>query len=378
MNNLDKFRYSFDDPSQLNISLKKDPYEKATNQKSDNINQLLSTSVRVTKEIFPNINSAIDNVFKRLKIENNLNFFVTANHFQTQASCSAMPLGDSAEIILTSKLIELLNGEELESVIAHEVAHFYYQHALYPQPNSSMNRVETLNLLNFSRAAEISADRIGFIGCGSLESSLRAMLKITSGLSDKHLKFNFSNYLDQLRELKEIKGDKNLMYSTHPNFLNRMQALIWFSMSNEYNQDLNSNKKGSFDLKTVDQKIDESIKKVIGDEVDYSNKDVVSRALMWGSIEIFLSDKKFSKKEQELFKKNFGEKRTQSMLSFMKMANPKSIQAKIDDTFQEASKLLKKDKENIVNELSKLIKVADSDQNILKNTIKKLKTSIKL
>jgi hypothetical protein len=377
MNNLDKFRYSFDDPSQLNISLKKDPYEKATIQKSDNINQLLSTSVRVTKEIFPNINSAIENVFKRLKIENNLNFFVTANHFQTQASCSAMPLGDSAEIILTSKLIELLNGEELESVIAHEVAHFYYQHALYPQPNSSMNRVETLNLLNFSRAAEISADRIGFIGCGSLESSLRAMLKITSGLSDKHLKFNFSNYLDQLRELKEIKGDKNLMYSTHPNFLNRMQALIWFSMSNEYNQDLNSNKKGSFDLKTVDQKIDESIKKVIGDEVDYSNKDVVSRALMWGSIEIFLSDKKFSKKEQELFKKNFGEKRAQSMLSFMKMANPKSIQAKIDDTFKEASTLLKKDKENIVNELSKLIKVADGDLDILKNTIKKLKTSIK-
>jgi len=378
MNNLDKFRYSFDDPSQLNISLKKDPYEKATNQKSDNINQLLSTSVRVTKEIFPNINSAIENVFKRLKIENNLNFFVTANHFQTQASCSAMPLGDSAEIILTSKLIELLNGEELESVIAHEVAHFYYQHALYPQPNSSMNRVETLNLLNFSRAAEISADRIGFIGCGSLESSLRAMLKITSGLSDKHLKFNFSNYLDQLRELKEIKGDKNLMYSTHPNFLNRMQALIWFSMSNEYNQDLNSNKKGSLDLKTVDQKIDESIKKVIGDEVDYSNKDVVSRTLMWGSIEIFLSDKKFSKKEQELFKKNFGDKRTQSMLSFMKMANPKSIQAKIDNTFKEASTLLKKDKENIVNELSKLIKVADGDQNILKNTIKKLKTNIKL
>ena len=378
MNNLDKFRYSFDDPSQLNISLKKDPYEKATNQKSDNINQLLSTSVRVTREIFPNINSAIENVFKRLKIENNLNFFVTANHFQTQASCSAMPLGDSAEIILTSKLIELLNGEELESVIAHEVAHFYYQHALYPQPNSSMNRVETLNLLNFSRAAEISADRIGFIGCGSLESSLRAMLKITSGLSDKHLKFNFSNYLDQLRELKEIKGDKNLMYSTHPNFLNRMQALIWFSMSNEYNQDLNSNKKGSFDLKTVDQKIDESIKKVIGDEVDYSNKDVVSRALMWGSIEIFLSDKKFSKKEQELFKKNFGEKRAQSMLSFMKMANPKSIQAKIDDTFKEASTLLKKDKENIINELSKLVKVADGDQNILKDTIKKLETNIKL
>ena len=97
---------------------------------------------------------------------------------------------------------------------------------------------------------------------------------------------------------------------------------------------------------------------------------------MWGSIDIFLSDKKFSKKEQELFKKNFGDKRTQSMMSFMKMANPKSIQVKIDNTFKEASKLLKKDKENIINELSKLIKVADGDQKGLKEKINKLKIKL--
>ena len=38
MNNLDKFRYSYDDPSQLNISLKKDPYEKVNDFKSNNLN----------------------------------------------------------------------------------------------------------------------------------------------------------------------------------------------------------------------------------------------------------------------------------------------------------------------------------------------------
>ena len=378
MNNLDKFRYSFDDPSQLNITLKNDPYEKVNQLKSNNLNQLLSTSVKVSKEIFPDINNAIENVFKRLDIENNLNFFVTANHIQTQATCSAMPLGDSAEIILTSKLVELLNGEELESVIAHEIAHFYYQHALYPQASSSTTRVEALNLLNFSRAAEISADRIGFIGCGSLEASLRAMLKITSGLSDKYLKFNFSSYLDQLRELKEIKGDKNLLYSTHPNFLNRMQALIWFSMSNEYNESFDTGRKGIFDLKEADEKINESIKKVIGDEVDYSNKEVVSRTLMWGSIDIFLSDKKFSKKEQELFKKNFGEKRTLSLLSFIKISNAKSIQVKIDSTYKEASKLLKKDKEKIIQELSKLLKVADGDEENLKNSLNQIEAKIEI
>ena len=378
MNVLDKFRYSKDDPSQLNISLKKNPYEKVGNNNSSNLNQLLSTSVKVSKEIFPNIYLAIENVFNRLKIKNNLNFFVTANHLQTQATCSAMPMGDSAEIILTSKLVELLNEEELESIIAHEVAHFYYQHALYPQASSTKNRLEYLNLLNFSRAAEISADRIGFIGCGNLETSLRAMLKITSGLSEKHLKFNFSSYLDQLRELKETKGDQNLMYSTHPNFLNRMQALIWFSMSNEYNDHFNTGKKGTFDLKTIDDKIYESIKKVIGDEVEHSNKEIVSRSLMWGSIEIFLSDKMFSKKEQEIFKKNFGDKSTESIISLIKTSNPKSIQEKINNTFKEASKLLKKDKEKIVNELSKLLKVADGDQKILKSEISKIETKLKI
>ena len=378
MNILDKFRYSKDDPSQLNITLKKDPYEKINNSNSNNLNQLLSTSVKVSKEIFPNINSAIEKVFERLNIKNNLSFFVTANHFQTQATCSAMPLGDSAEIILTSKLIELLNNEELQSIIAHEVAHFYYQHALYPQANSSKNRTENLNLLNFSRAAEISADRIGFIGCGSLEGSLRAMLKITSGLDEKHLKFNFSSYLNQLRELKEIKGDKNLMYSTHPNFLNRMQALIWFSMSNEYNEHFNTGKKGTFDLKTVDNKIYESIKKVIGDEVDYSNKEVISKALMWGSIDVFLSDKKFSKKEQEIFKKNFGNKSTESIISLIKISNPKSIQEKINNTFNDASKLLNKDKKKIVDELTKLLKVVDGDKKNAENVIKKIKTNLKI
>jgi hypothetical protein len=99
---------------------------------------------------------------------------------------------------------------------------------------------------------------------------------------------------------------------------------------------------------------------------------------MWGSIDVFLSDKKFSKKEQEIFKKNFGDKSTESIISLIKTSNPKLIQEKINNTFKEASKLLKKDKEKIVNELSKLLKVADGDQKILKNTISKIETKLKI
>ena len=378
MNILDKFRYSKDNPAQLNIVLKDNPYQKRIESNKENLSKLLSTSVKVSKEIFPNIATAIDNVFDRLKIQNNFSFFVTANHLQTQAMCSAMPLSDTAEIILTSKLVELLDDKELESVIAHEVAHFYYQHALYPEASKSKNRVEFLNLLNFSRAAEISADRVGFLGCDSLEHSLRAMLKLTSGLSEKHLKFNFSIYLDQLRELKEAKGDKNQLYSTHPNFLNRMQALIWFSMSNEYNEEFKTGKKRVYDLEKIDKKIDESIKRGTGNEVTISNKEVFSRSLMWGALSIFIADKKFTKKEQEIFQKNFGEKSTVSMMSLIKISNPQLIENKIQNAFDDASKLLLDDKKRLYAELEKLLKVAQGDKEQLNAAMNKIKGYLKI
>ena len=76
MNILDKFRYSKDNPAQLNIVLKDNPYQKSVESNKENLAKLLSTSVKVSKEIFPNIAAAIDNVFKRLKIQNNFSFFL--------------------------------------------------------------------------------------------------------------------------------------------------------------------------------------------------------------------------------------------------------------------------------------------------------------
>ena len=333
MNFLDQFRYSFDNLSELSIP-KIQTAETKASYNNPQLKSLLSTSVKVTPEIFPKVAEAIDKVFERLKLKNNFNFFITANHLQTQALCAMMPQSSSAEIIITSKMIDLLNSEELQNVIGHEVSHFYYQHNLYPNPNQARTKTEFLNLLHLSRSAEISADRAGFLGSGNLEYSLRSMLKITSGLGDQHLQFNFSAYLDQLRELAEVKGDQSQLYATHPTFLNRMQALIWFSMSNEYHQFFETNKKGVYELKTVDQKIDESIKKVTGNELDISNKEIVDQALLWGALWIYLGDKKFSKQEQEKFSKRFGNKTTVSILGLLNISNMPIIEKKSNDSLR--------------------------------------------
>ena len=371
MNFLDQFRYTFDNLSELSIA-KSQNTETKTGYNNPQLKSLLSTSVKVTPEIFPKVAKAIDQVFERLKLKNNFNFFITADHLQTQALCAMMPQSSNAEIIITSKMIDLLNSEELQSVIGHEVSHFYYQHNLYPSPQQAKTKIEFLNLLHLSRAAEISADRAGFLGSGSLEHSLRSMLKITSGLGDQHLQFNFSAYLNQLRELAEVKGDQTQLYSTHPTFLNRMQALIWFSMSHEYHQFFETNKKGVYDLKTVDQKINESIKKVTGNELDVSNKEIIEKALLWGALWIYLGDKKFSKQEQEKFSKRFGNKTTVSILGLLNISNMSIIEKKVMTAYAEASTLLKSDREKITKELKEIYQEADEHSEDSKQNFEKL------
>ena len=376
MNFLDRFRYRYDNLKELDANISSN--KKNLNYNNPILKSLLSTSVKVTPEIFPKIDNCIQSVFKKLELKNNFNFFVTANHNQTQASCAMMPESDSAEIIITSRMIELLNINELSYVLGHEISHHYYQHNIYPSPNQAKSKMELLKLLHLSRASEISADRAGFLGSGDIENSLKAMLKIASGLSEKHLTFNFSSYLDQLRELKQIKGDQNQMYSTHPSFLNRMQALVWFSMSYEYHEYFETNKKGVYDLKTVDQKINESIKKVIGNELDISTKEIFSNALMWCSLKIFIADNKFTKKEQKLFEKNFGEKNTASILSLLKISKPKSIEVKINNALNEATNLLIAEREKLFNELKKLNSVAESDQKLVQSSLNQIKKKLKI
>jgi len=375
-NFLNQFRYFKDDPSQLNIDLAEHDPSKTSLKNYENLRDLLASSIKITKEIFPDISDSIEIVLNKLKIKNNFNFFVTANHIDTNASCISSPDLNSAEIILTSKLIELLNYNELKYVIGHEIAHFYFQHHLYPSPSSAQNRISYLNYLNFSRAAEISCDRIGFLASENLDDALKAMLKILTGLNEKHIKFNFSSYLDQLRELKEIKGNSNLINSTHPTLLNRMQALIWFSMSNEYLNFIGSKNKGIYSLKEIDTKIDLSIQKIVGDELIELNKDIFSRSLMWGALGLFLADKNFNKKEQELFEKNFGKKNLDSIKSLIKISSPKSITDKIHQILNEASVLIKEDKNKLLTELEKISSVASGEKKEVEEVFNQFKKLI--
>ena len=204
-----------------------------------------------------------------------------------------------------------------------------------------------------------------------MDHALRANLKLASGLGEKHIKFKFSSYLDQLRELEDLGNNSGELWSTHPNFLIRMQALIWFSMTKEYHEFFDTKKKGTYTLEEIDQKIENSIKKITGNELERSNKEIYERALLWGSLNIYLSDKKFSKQEQDIFAERFG-KKAEKAISFLKFSNKDVLEKKVNDSFVEAANLLRSCKTDLSGELKKLASETDGDKTKKQNILSRM------
>ena len=80
MDFFEKYRYQKDDPSNFGIDLKK--IKKSNILDESHLSNLLSHSIKVSKDILPSVQKSIDNVFKKLKVENQFNFFITADTFR--------------------------------------------------------------------------------------------------------------------------------------------------------------------------------------------------------------------------------------------------------------------------------------------------------
>ena len=98
MDFLDKYKYHKDDPREFGVELK--DLKKASNElDNSHLSNLLTNSVRVDKEILPKVGEAIETVFKRIKIENNFNFFITADNNQAPTYLGADTTIRSADLI---------------------------------------------------------------------------------------------------------------------------------------------------------------------------------------------------------------------------------------------------------------------------------------
>jgi hypothetical protein len=244
----------------------------------------------------PSLEKTITRTCERLFLSRSaVSVFVHASS-QIQATCQSISEQECI-VQLSSALVNLLTEDEISFVVGHELGHHTLCHFM------TAGQHESLELHMQRRAQEISVDRLGLVGCSSLNVATSAMIKTVSGLNDNHLKLDVRGFLDQAKALKNpIHGEGYL--NTHPSILMRCRALLWFSqISHEI---FEKHEELELRLSDVNKRVEtELIKFVEAPTIDFI-KSVTQGLSMWMAAQHVLSKGVFNKTDQSRFEALYG------------------------------------------------------------------------
>jgi len=166
--------------------------------------QFLGSAVRVDERQFTRVHTLLVEVATALDAAAVPELYVAANPHP-----HAVTLGmDKAFIVVTSGMVDLLDEEELRFVLGHELGHVLSGHALYQTMLERLIRLSavltavpigglgiravTAALMEWSRKAELSADRAGLLATQDTAVAFRTLMKLASGghLEDLDPTFN--------------------------------------------------------------------------------------------------------------------------------------------------------------------------------------------
>lgn len=213
--NYKKLRYKYDSKSNNKVEL-------------FSVNdEILLNSIYITNALSPYLYNKINKMEEIFQENGTFKLFVTSSKESNAFSFKHKKTGNI--IMLNSQIIESFTSEELDFVIAHEVAHLLFGHSSLRNDylkNSSENFYLKL------RNQEISADRFAFMLVEDKSKAYKALFKILTGLPDEIISSNIMEYLHQV--------DKNLGFNTyslkktHPSIYVRLKALLMYESSQLY------------------------------------------------------------------------------------------------------------------------------------------------
>lgn len=291
--------------------------------------ELLANSLKVIPEITPDIFDTIEDIIKKLNVDDISIECYIHNDNTMNASCFSLKDDVNIVVVLNSGLVNALRKEELAFVIGHEIGHYLLGHLNYIKEYTEQNHIQNLSLNRLAQSQEISADRIGFICSGSIENSLRSIIKTVSGLDDKFITRNLHNYLHQLNEL-DYQKIFEMYNSTHPIFPVRAKALMLFSMTDKYHEWAKIDKKPPFKIETVDKKITEDLELTTLRFETNENKELTEKFKLWFFVKAFTEDGIIDKEENAFLIKTFGDELTQKILTYIRN-NPNGVSNKYNE-----------------------------------------------
>ncbi len=193
-------------------------------------NELFGEAVRITEDLLPAVHSLYRDCLFPLGVDWQGDLFVQHSPVY---NASVFAHAQQFDLVVSSALLQDFSPEELRFVIGHELGHVLFEHSRLPV-NAILGRTGGVEmklavlLLQWSRAKEISADRVGLLCCGKLTAAVTALFRTSSGLSgipEDRVMRSFRAQFDTLKQ--EISQSRQLpgWAKTHPLIPIRFKAL---------------------------------------------------------------------------------------------------------------------------------------------------------
>jgi hypothetical protein len=308
--------------------------------------ELLSSSLKITEEITPSIFGIVSSIEQKLQVSNLSIEYYIKNSADINASCFSLNSDIHLIMVLTSGLINIMNDDELSFVIGHEIGHYLFGHLQYTKTT------ENHNLTRYYQANEISADRIGLVCSGNIQSAIKAIVKTISGLGDKFISDKLYTFIHQHNELDTQKS--YLFNSTHPTLPTRAKALILFSMSELYYNWINKKEKAPIDIEKLESTIEGYLYDTSLKAIKAENNQILSRLKMWLIVKIFIDSDRFEEFEFDILKKEIGYEKTDKVIKYVQSHSIKDIDDKINEVLIEYQSLSQKDKKSFIRLLESI------------------------
>jgi len=249
---------------------------------------LLESGLLITPEMLPVLDDSIVHACNKLHLERKRIEAFVLNEKEPNAYCYRYDT-DMCRIAITSGLVELLEKEEMAFIVGHEIGHFLLDHVFEkdytPHPANQA-------FLQESRSREISADRIGLWASGSVEASLRAMIKTQCGLPSNFIRFDISEFIGMLRDNKVLR----MQTGTHPNFYMRARFVLWASFLPDNTKTI------EYEREKTDTRIIAELDRFMGRAAREHREEVIRNLDFWLNVSVASIDGVLSKDEQKKIK----------------------------------------------------------------------------
>jgi Zn-dependent protease with chaperone function len=213
--------------------------------------QFLASGVRVSERQFPQINDMVRDGAYILDLPELPDVFVTQNPL-----VNAMTLGsDKPFIVINTGLVDLLDAEELRTVVGHELGHVLSGHAVYRTMLFHLINLAAriawmpigyiglrgiiLGLEEWYRKSELSCDRAGLLASQDPDAARRMLMKLAGGARLSEL--NSDAFLEQAHDYDAVPDVRDgllkilqLQGNTHPFAVVRFAEIDRWINSGEY------------------------------------------------------------------------------------------------------------------------------------------------